>query len=93
MLLSTSFEEFNKKKALPIYSSGDKTLDELLPGGFRHDLVYLLYGDRKIITNILQKFAAFQVEDIKSIQVFLSQSLISILINPSKTRPADRSLL
>ena len=57
MPLSSSFEEFNKKKLLPIYSSGDKTLDELLSGGFRNDLVYLLYGDRKIITNILLKTA------------------------------------
>ncbi|KKM21033.1 hypothetical protein LCGC14_1639540, partial [marine sediment metagenome] len=40
MPLNSSFEEFNKKKALPIYSSGDKTLDELLSGGFRNDLVY-----------------------------------------------------
>ncbi len=63
MPLSSSFEEFNKKKALPIYSSGDKTLDELLSGGFRNDLVYLLYGDRKIITNILLKTAVYSFLD------------------------------
>jgi len=61
--LNSSFEEFNKKKALPIYSSGDKTLDELLSGGFRNDLVYLLYGDRKIITNILLKTAVYSFLD------------------------------
>ncbi|KKL03830.1 hypothetical protein LCGC14_2622210, partial [marine sediment metagenome] len=48
---------------LPIYSSGDKTLDELLSGGFRNDLVYLLYGDRKIITNILLKTAVYSFLD------------------------------
>ena len=63
MPLNSSFEEFNKKKALPIYSSGDKTLDELLSGGFRNDLVYLLYGDRKIITNILLKTAVYSFLD------------------------------
>ncbi|MFX0104888.1 MAG: hypothetical protein ACFE75_05315 [Candidatus Hodarchaeota archaeon] len=36
-----------------LISSGDKTLDELLSGGFHQDLVYLLYGDKKLITNIL----------------------------------------
>jgi hypothetical protein len=36
-----------------LISSGDKTLDELLSGGFHKDLVYLLYGDKKLITNIL----------------------------------------
>ncbi len=63
MPLSSSFEEFNKKKLLPIYSSGDKTLDELLSGEFRKDLVYLLYGDRKIITNTLLKTAAYSFLD------------------------------
>ena len=36
-----------------LISSGDKTLDELLSGGFHRDLVYLLYGDKKLTTNIL----------------------------------------
>ncbi|MHA2127281.1 MAG: hypothetical protein ACW99E_18435 [Promethearchaeota archaeon] len=36
-----------------LISSGDKTLDELLSGGFHQDLVYLLYGDKKLTTNIL----------------------------------------
>ncbi|MFX1488733.1 MAG: hypothetical protein ACFFBI_06265 [Promethearchaeota archaeon] len=34
-------------------SSGDHTLDGLLFGGFRQGLIYLLYGDNKIINNIL----------------------------------------
>ena len=63
MPLSSSFEEFNKKKLLPVYSSGNQSLDELLSGGFRNDLVYLLYGDRKIITNILLKTAVYSFLD------------------------------
>ena len=63
MPLNSSFEEFNRKKLLPIYSSGDKILDELLSGGFQNDLVYLLYGDRKIITDILQKTAVYSFLD------------------------------
>ena len=42
---------------LPIYTSGDKTLDELLSGGFQKDLLYLLYGKQKIIVDILLKTA------------------------------------
>ena len=34
-------------------SSGDVTLDKLLNGGFHRNLVYLLYGDEKVVTNIL----------------------------------------
>lgn len=37
----------------PLLSSGDKTLDELLSGGFHRDLIYLLYGDKASITNVL----------------------------------------
>jgi hypothetical protein len=36
-------------------SSGDKTLNELLGGGFTRDLVYLLCGDEKKITEVLLK--------------------------------------
>ena len=42
-----------RNKQLPIISTGDKTLDELISGGFHRDLVYLLYGDKNITTNIL----------------------------------------
>ncbi len=38
---------------MSIYPSGDKTLDLLLTGWFRQDLIYLVYGNRKIITDIL----------------------------------------
>ena len=42
-----------RNNRFPPISSGDKTLDELLSGGFHKDLVYLLYGDKKLTTNIL----------------------------------------
>ncbi|MFX1391143.1 MAG: hypothetical protein ACFE9Z_13845 [Promethearchaeota archaeon] len=42
-----------KRKNRPLISSGDTTLDELLSGGFHRDIVYLLYGDKKLTTNIL----------------------------------------
>ncbi|MGM0469753.1 MAG: hypothetical protein ACQERB_13215 [Promethearchaeati archaeon] len=42
----------NNKKQPPI-STGDSTLDELLNGGYRKNLVYLLYGDQNKTTNIL----------------------------------------
>ena len=36
-----------------LISSGDVVLNELLSGGFQRDVVYLLYGDKKITANIL----------------------------------------
>ena len=50
---SMKLKEFDNKKSLPIYETGDNFLDKLLLGGFRKDLVYLLYGDRKIIVDIM----------------------------------------
>ena len=47
------FKVFKRSNHLPLISSGDHTLDELLFGGFHRDLVYLLYGDKKLTTNIL----------------------------------------
>ncbi|MFX1477913.1 MAG: hypothetical protein ACFFCI_07255 [Promethearchaeota archaeon] len=44
---------YEKNSHSPLISSGDTTLDELLSGGFHRDLVYLLYGDKKLATNIL----------------------------------------
>ncbi|HUW91195.1 MAG TPA: hypothetical protein VMV43_11850 [Candidatus Nanopelagicaceae bacterium] len=45
---------YRKNKRVPLVSSGDSTLDELLgEGGFHKDLVYLLYGDKKKTSNIL----------------------------------------
>ncbi len=53
MLFDSGFKVLQKNNRSPIVSSGDSTLDELLAGGFRKDLVYLLYGDKKKTTNIL----------------------------------------
>ncbi|TKJ23647.1 MAG: hypothetical protein CEE43_03010 [Promethearchaeota archaeon Loki_b32] len=47
------FKVFKRNSHYPLVSSGDLTLDELLSGGFHRDLVYLLYGDKKLTTNIL----------------------------------------
>ncbi|MHA1725917.1 MAG: hypothetical protein ACTSXH_13975 [Promethearchaeota archaeon] len=44
------YDELSRR---PLLSSGDRALDELLSGGFHRDLVYLLYGDKEITTNIL----------------------------------------
>lgn len=57
MFTNSGYSELEKKKSLPIYSSGDRNLDELLSGGFHHDLIYLLYGDQRLIPTILQKTA------------------------------------
>jgi hypothetical protein len=57
MVLRSGLKELQKKKALPIYSSGDPKLDELLTGGFQKDLIYLLFGDQKMLASILQKTA------------------------------------
>lgn len=48
---NSGLKVYEKKK--PLVSSGDSTLDELISGGFHNDLVYLLYGDKKITSNIL----------------------------------------
>ena len=54
---NSGFEEHKRKEKLPIISSGDSTLDQLLNGGFRKDLLYLLCGDRKITSRILLETA------------------------------------
>jgi hypothetical protein len=53
MSFHSGFGFYKKRKNIPSLSSGDSTLDELLQGGFQKDLVYLLYGDKRITTNIL----------------------------------------
>ena len=53
MSFNSGFGFYKKGKKTPLISSGDTTLDELLKGGFQKDLVYLLYGDKAITTNIL----------------------------------------
>jgi len=57
MELNSGYHEFNSKSLMPVYSSGDKTLDLLLEGGFHQDLLYLVYGNLKIITDILLKLS------------------------------------
>ena len=54
---NSGLDQLDKKKNIPLVSSGDATLDELLKGGFQKDFLYLLYGDRKVISNILMKTA------------------------------------
>ena len=53
MPFNSGFGIYQKNSRLPLISSGDSSLDELLSGGFHRDLVYLLYGDKKKTTNIL----------------------------------------
>jgi RecA/RadA recombinase len=53
MTFDSGFKVYKRNNQLPLISSGDKTLDELLSGGFHRDLVYLLYGDKNLTTNIL----------------------------------------
>jgi hypothetical protein len=60
---NSGFTELEKKKLLLSYSSGNKVLDEILNGGFRQDLIYLLYGDKRTITTILQKTAVLTFKD------------------------------
>lgn len=53
MPFNSGFKVYKKNTGFPLVSSGDKTLDELLSGGFHRDLIYLLYGDKKATANIL----------------------------------------
>lgn len=52
-MFNSGLKVYERKTRLPLVSSGDNTLDELLSGGFHRDLIYLLYGDVKITTKIL----------------------------------------
>ncbi|MFW9877359.1 MAG: hypothetical protein ACFFG0_30080 [Candidatus Thorarchaeota archaeon] len=52
-LNQTGFTLYKRNNGISLISSGDSTLDELLSGGFHRDLVYLLYGDKMLTTNIL----------------------------------------
>ncbi|MFX1379281.1 MAG: hypothetical protein ACFFA4_09315 [Promethearchaeota archaeon] len=52
-LNQTGFTLYKRNSNISLISSGDSTLDELLSGGFHRDLVYLLYGDKKLTNNIL----------------------------------------
>ena len=57
MFGNSGFTELEKKNKSPRFSSGNKSLDKLLKGGFHQDLIYLLYGDSRLIPDILQKTA------------------------------------
>ncbi len=93
----SGFDKFQSVEDDWIISSGNKFLDSLLSGGFRHDLVYLIYGDKREITNILLKttinlFEKFGVENkvafVDSINRFnpynLSKLAISKNLSPTK---------
>jgi DNA repair protein RadA len=54
MSFNSGFKFHRRNQNVPKVSSGDSILDELLGGGgFHKQLVYLLYGDQKLTTNIL----------------------------------------
>ncbi len=53
MPFDSGLRVYKNNNKIPLVSSGDSTLDELLSGGFRKDLVHLLYGDKKKTTEIL----------------------------------------
>ncbi|MFX0188683.1 MAG: hypothetical protein ACFE8A_13215 [Candidatus Hodarchaeota archaeon] len=53
MPFDSGFRVYKRNNEIPLVSSGDSPLDELLSGGFHKDLVYLLYGDKKKTTEIL----------------------------------------
>ncbi len=82
---NSGLEEHKKKGKLPIISSGNSTLDELLSGGFRKDLLYLLCGDRKITSKILLETA---VRFFKSQSVALSSGEESSMYGIFKRRVA-----
>ena len=53
MSFDSGLRVYKKNNKIPLVSSGNTTLDELLSGGFRKDLVHLLYGDKRKTTEIL----------------------------------------
>ncbi len=73
VLGNSGFSELEKKKLLLTYSSGNSALDELLLGGFHQDLIYLLYGDKRLIPSILQKTAvlSFRAKNYKKRVAFI----------------------
>jgi hypothetical protein len=59
----SGIKEFNRKKVMPLYPSGNKYVDQLLKGGFQKEFIYLLYGDRKILVDILLSTAVYSFKD------------------------------
>ncbi len=53
MQFNSGFGVFRSNNERSIVSSGDKTLDEILSGGFHRELVYLIYGDKKKTSKVL----------------------------------------
>ena len=49
----SGLSQYRAKKKVFTVPSGDEKLDELLKGGFRQDLLYLVYGNDTRITNIM----------------------------------------
>ena len=62
IMFNSGFKVFQKNIRLPLISSGDTTLDELLSGGFHRNLNYLIYGDKKKTTNVLLTTAVIAQE-------------------------------
>lgn len=53
VVYNSGLAEHRSKKEVPLVSSGDAMLDELLNGGFQRDTIYLLIGDRKTTSKVL----------------------------------------
>lgn len=53
MTFDSGYKIYKSKKNSQLISSGDSSLDDLIQGGFHKDLIYLLYGDKKVTTKIL----------------------------------------
>ncbi len=70
MVFDSGLREFKKKNSIPIIPTGNETLNKFLRGGFHLDLLYLLYGDKHITTDILLKTAV-------NSQIILSKDKIS----------------
>lgn len=71
--LPSGLEEKVKRSEFPILSSGDIIFNELLGGGFLRDFIYLLYGDKNIIANILLStiVQSFQDQDFEKRVAFI----------------------
>ena len=57
MVLVSGYSYYKECGKFPPIPSDDSKLDELLQGGFHRELIYLLYGDKKITSNILHSTA------------------------------------
>jgi RecA/RadA recombinase len=57
MELVSGYAFYKENSKFPLISSGDSKLDELLRGGLHRELIYLLYGSKKITSNILHSAA------------------------------------